>query len=72
MCMISEQGSPEETERFISLNSTPVKLDPGMDSMDRGTQLLMVEKKSESHPPLDKYVLVKHFSFVVDCFNDVV
>lgn len=60
----TEQGSPEETERFISLTSTPVKLDPGLDSMDRGTQLLMVEKKSESHPPLDKYRLV-FFIFLV-------
>ena len=52
--MVSEQGSPEEKERFISLTATPVKLDPGMDSMDRGTQLLMAEKKTESRPPVDK------------------
>lgn len=60
----TEQGSPEEKERFISLTSTPVKLDPGMDSMDRGTQLLMAEKKTESQPPVDKFRLV-FFIFLI-------
>ena len=42
----------EEREKFISINSTPVKLDPGLDSLDRGTGLI-VDKVSE--PPPDRY-----------------
>ena len=51
---ISEHGSADETERFISLSASPVKLDPGLDSIDRGAHLMMVEKRAEAEPPIDK------------------
>lgn len=59
-----EHESTDETERFISLSATPVKLDPGLDSIDRGAHLMMVEKRAEAEPPIDKFRLV-FFIFLI-------
>lgn len=60
----TENGSTEEKEKFISETSTPVKLDPGLDSMDRGAHVMMVEKKAEAFPPIDRFWLV-FFIFLI-------
>lgn len=60
----TEHGTAEETEKFIAMSSTPVKLDPGLDSIDRGAHLMMVEKRAEPHPPTDRFRLV-FFIFLV-------
>ena len=49
-------GSPDEKKRFIeNSNSTPVKLDPGFDSLDRTVEFTNIEKQPvEEHPPQDR------------------
>ncbi|KAH3788181.1 hypothetical protein DPMN_166314, partial [Dreissena polymorpha] len=59
------QGSPEEKERFISANTTPVKLDPGLDSLDyRDRDLSINEKQKPSESPIDRYKMV-HIIFLI-------
>ncbi|XP_053406703.1 equilibrative nucleoside transporter 1-like isoform X3 [Mercenaria mercenaria] len=60
----SEFGSPDEKNKFISLNSAPVQLDPGLDSLHRSAQFTNDEKHSLDHPPPDRYRMV-FFIFLI-------
>ena len=63
---------PEEREKMLPVNSTPVKLDPGLDSLDRTADLMLREKAPiESTPPRDRYEFkilflwqLKHFGHI--------
>lgn len=60
----SEFGSPDEKELFLS-NSTPVKLDPGLDSLDRTVEFTNIEKQPVTdQPPRDRYRMV-FFIFLI-------
>ncbi|KAL4231708.1 Nucleoside transmembrane transporter [Mactra antiquata] len=54
----SEFGNSDEKEKFLSVNSTPVKLDPGFDSLNRTEDLLAAERLKADTPPRDRYKMV--------------
>lgn len=60
----SEFGSPEEKEKFISVNSTPVKLDPGFDSLERSLPEDLAIREKTDQPPPDRYKMV-FFIFLI-------
>ncbi|XP_060564925.1 equilibrative nucleoside transporter 1-like [Ruditapes philippinarum] len=62
----SEMGSPDEKKKFIdTINTTPVKLDPGFDSLDRTVEFTNLEKQHiDDHPPPDRYRMV-FFIFLI-------
>lgn len=52
--LFSEFGNSDEKEKFLSINSTPVKLDPGFDSLSRAEDLMATEGQKVDQPPRDR------------------
>lgn len=53
-----EFGTPDEKEKFISTYADVVKLDPGLESVNKSRELYNTEQQELDQPPPDRYRIV--------------